>query len=323
MSARPVPCGPLLCVMLIRGFLAAESGTDCPVSETPQIVGVCLVRDEDRFLDVVLRNASVLCDRMMIADNQSNDGTADIAHAWVAADARFSYHRIATPPESQSLIEPYINTPTWIFAVDGDEIYDPAGLSRMRVALRAGHYEHYLRIYGNVLHCVDLDEERGMASGYLSPPSRSMTKLYNFASIREWRGPCTERLHGGHPVLRPEYAAATPYDLHRQHAWDDSPFRCLHTVFLRRSSLQVGDTPRPNIAEQDEYGLLQRLRHGVLRMMGRSVVSSYKHQKYRIGDCVTLDAGVFLNPGGGEAGSGSRRHAGMSAMPGGTRERGL
>ena len=52
-------------------------------------------------------------------------------------------------------------------------------------------------ILGNVLNCITFNPAIGQAGGYLAPPCRSMTKLYNFNAIESWAGPCPERLHGG------------------------------------------------------------------------------------------------------------------------------
>ena len=89
------------------------------------------------------------------------------------------------------MIEQYAGTSTWVFGVDGDELYDAARLEGFREDLLGGGYDGVFKVASNVLNCVELDPER--ARGYLSPPSRSITKLYNFAAIDEWRGDGSER----------------------------------------------------------------------------------------------------------------------------------
>jgi hypothetical protein len=39
---------------------------------------------------------------------------------------------------SHALVEGYAGSPSWVFGVDGDELYDPAGLARLRDELIAG-----------------------------------------------------------------------------------------------------------------------------------------------------------------------------------------
>lgn len=269
------------------------------MSDVWQIAGICLVRNEDRYLDRVLANAIPFCDRLLVADHESRDGTAGIARAWAARDRRVTYQRIASPPASHDLIRPFLNTRTWVFGVDGDELYDPAGLLRLRDELRAGRHAGCRQIYGNVLHCTALDERAGRARGHLAPPCRSMTKLYNFAALRDWTGPNPERLHGGRPVFNPGYDETMDLRLHEQTAWDESLFRCLHLVFLPRSSMAEGADVRLNIAEQNNLAGFSRLRFQMLRLFGREPESRYKHEKYRRGPEVEVDARPFL--GGGAA----------------------
>jgi glycosyltransferase involved in cell wall biosynthesis len=260
-----------------------------------RIIGICLVRNEDIHLDRAVANAREFCDRVLIADHQSDDRTPEIAEAWAARDPRVEYRRIGHPRESQDWILPFVNTPTWVFGFDGDEIYDPAGLARLRADLLAGRYDAYPRINGHVLHCTSLDIAAGVAAGYMAPPSRTMTKLYNFRAISEWRGPAPERLHGGRVTFNPGYEGVANLDMHEQTDWGHSPFRCLHLVFLRRSSRDPGDgSPRPNIAEKNSYSLPRRLRAVALRLAGREQASEWKREKYRRGPVVTLNASPFL-----------------------------
>jgi len=188
-----------------------------------RIIGICLVRNEDIHLDRAVANAREFCDRVLIADHQSDDRTPEIAEAWAARDPRVEYRRIGHPRESQDWILPFVNTPTWVFGFDGDEIYDPAGLARLRADLLAGRYDAYPRINGHVLHCTSLDIAAGVAAGYMAPPSRTMTKLYNFRAISEWRGPAPERLHGGRVTFNPGYEGVANLDMHEQTDWGHSP----------------------------------------------------------------------------------------------------
>jgi len=46
------------------------------VATDRKIVGICLVRNEERFLDLILNNIIDFCDQILIADNKSTDHTA-------------------------------------------------------------------------------------------------------------------------------------------------------------------------------------------------------------------------------------------------------
>ena len=267
------------------------------MSSAVRVVGICLVRNEDRFLHTVLGNALALCDELIVADHGSTDRSAEIAKAWARRDGRVRYCAIARPPESHELLRPHLNTPTWVFGVDGDEVYDPQGLARFRTELLAGRHAECRQIYGNVLHCVALDAASGRARGHLAPPCRSMTKLYNFAALRDWTGPNPERLHGGEPVFNPGFDASMDVRLHEQLAWDDATFRCLHMVFLSRSSSDRAYRVRMNIAEKNNLQGVARLRHHAARLIGREADSSYKYEKYRRGPEVEVDARAFFPEG--------------------------
>ena len=154
--------------------LATNSSGRAATNESMQIVAICLVHNEDIFLDRVVRNISAVCDRILIADHQSTDGTARIGQEWQSRLASVTYRRIRLPSESHEMIRPFANTRTWVFPVDGDEIYDPAGLERMRTSIMSGACDAHRQVYGNVLHCTSLDMTCKTASGYLAPPSRSM-----------------------------------------------------------------------------------------------------------------------------------------------------
>lgn len=264
------------------------------MSTCRQIVGVTLVRNEDLHLDRVLANARPFCDRMIIADHGSRDGTAALARAWADRDPGIVYERIADPAVSHDLIRPYLNTPTWIFGVDGDEIYDPAGLQRLRQELLAGRHDRFRQLYGNVLHCSALDRTAARARGYLAPPCRSMTKLYNFAALRDWSGPNPERLHGGRIVFNPGYDETCNGRLLDEYDWASSPLRCLHLVFLPRSSLDAPDRVRLNLAEKNDLRGWGRLLHLALARLGREGDSSYKYEKYRRGPEVDVDVSAFF-----------------------------
>ena len=69
-----------------------------------------------------------------------------------------------------------------------------AGLAEMRKRLFSGEYDAHWMILGNVLNCDLLELASMSAKGYLAPPCRSITKLYNFRLIRSWNGDTPERL---------------------------------------------------------------------------------------------------------------------------------
>jgi hypothetical protein len=265
-----------------------------PFGDLPRIVGIFLVRDEDVFFERAVRSVLDFCDRVLIADNQSRDRTWEIATRLAGLDGRLECHSIHQTGDSHTLVQRYAGTRTWVFGVDGDEIYDPGGLARLRRDLLAGAYDRWWTLFGNVLNCIALDPDRRQARGYLAPPCRSMTKLYNFAAISGWDGPCVERMLGGTPHFRPGFDASLRLNLHEQWSWEDSAFRCLHTCFLRRSSRDPAEGPRLNPVELQARGFLERVGLGFLRRRPSDASESWKHEKYMRGDLVTKDVSAFF-----------------------------
>jgi hypothetical protein len=171
-------------------------------------------------------------------------------------------------------------------------------LATFRRALRDGSFSNAFKVASNVLNCTELDVDRSVASGYLSPPSRSITKLYNFAAIESWTGDGAERLHGGSITFRSGYDERSVENIGERLSWDETPLRCLHMCFLRRSSddTQHGvGSARPIL---EESGMHERTLVGAVkrRLLGRRApeTSAWKREKYMRGDLVTVDASPFF-----------------------------
>lgn len=267
-----------------------------------QIVGVFMIRNEDLYLERAVRNVLDFCDRVLVADNYSTDRTWDLARALARESSKIECHRVRRPGDSHELVKGYAGSRTWVFGVDGDELYDPGGLARFRPELLAGRHDDSFIVFGNVLNCTALDVARGQARGYLAPPCRSMTKLYNFRLLRSWEGPCVERMMGGTPVFQPGHDAGQRRNLHEQVSWEAAAYRCLHLCFLRRSSRDARDGTRPNPVELNARGLLGRIGLGWLRRRDPAAPEDYKRDKYMRGPLVTVDVAPFFPaPGNGGA----------------------
>jgi len=262
------------------------------LKQAPAIVGIMLVRNEDQFLKRAALSILDFCDRILIADHQSQDSTPGICEELARMSPKFEIYRIRTPRESHEMLVPLANTNTWVFGVDGDEIYDPAGLAKVRAKIHAGEWDKWWVVFGNVINCDVLDEAAKTASGWLAPPCRSMTKLYNFAAVQSLDPATKHRLHGRHEVFNPGWTAMSRYELYKEIVWQDSDFRCIHTCWMPRSSLDPQITSRRNVTES--LGVINRLRTLLARLLGRKSESDYKAEKYRRGEYVTVDAKEFL-----------------------------
>jgi hypothetical protein len=264
-----------------------------------QIVGIVLLHNEDIYAERVIRNVAGFCDRIHVADHASSDSTWEIVSELARELDNVDATRVSHAARSHDLVLPYVGTDTWVLSPDGDEIFDPGGLRRLRAELERGRYEEYFRLFPAMLHCVALDPEAMTATGYLSPPARSGPKLFNFAAIESWDRVYRERLHEGEPVFREGWNWESVLVLGDQYGWDENPFRCLHACFLRRSSRDPagGEHVRLNIGEADTYrrDLLGRALR-IVRRDGAPQGVSWKLEKYRRGSVVTKDAAPFLVP---------------------------
>jgi len=274
------------------GFCSKESAR---VNLGMKIVGIVLVRNEDRFVEQAVRNARSFCDSMILADHGSTDHTPAILER-LAQELDCSFHRLGHPRESHDLLKPFAGSDSWVFGVDGDEIYDPAGLARLRSRLLAGEFARHWMILGNVLHCDLLDLSARTASGFLAPPSRSITKLFHFGAIDSWAGNTPERLHGGSPQFRQGWSASAKLLLQDEYTWDESPLRCLHACFLHRSSIDpTNNAPRLNIMETYGAGLGRRIQRKFASVLGwNSPRSNWKNERYRRGPRVSHPIDPFF-----------------------------
>jgi hypothetical protein len=246
-------------------------------------VGIVLARDEDVFVERAVRNVAGFCDELLLFDHRSRDDTPSILRrlADELPDAKFE--PVADPAVTHERLQPYVGTDTWIFGVDGDELYDPSRLLPVRARLEAGEFDGYWTVKGSQLHCRAFDVEAGAARGWLAPPSRSTTKLYNFAALESWRGETPERLHGGTTVFAREVDET--YWLRDEQPWEEAPMRCLHVCFLRRSSRQPErqKTRLSHVERIADYGRRARIRRAFATILGRPPESWWKQNKYQQG----------------------------------------
>lgn len=263
------------------------------MEDKAQIIGLMLVRNEDIYIERAIVNIIEFCDKIIVADNMSSDQTATIVRSLAESNSRIEYTAVKHPSESHLLIEKYAGKKAWIFGVDGDELYDPLGLKKIRKEILEGVYDKWWMIFGNVLNCTSLDRENGMAAGYLSPPSRSMTKLYNFGIIDSWTDCENERLHEGNILFKNGYNEKMRFEYHENKSWEDSAFRCLHLCFLKRSTLEKnadGPIMRDNIMDKKNRGIIRKM----MDFAGFSSMSCWKGEKYMRGVLTKKDVGGFF-----------------------------
>lgn len=264
-----------------------------------KIVGVYLVKNEEVFLEQVITNTYDFCDKIIIADNYSEDSTYDIALDLSKDSEKIHVHRVSSPGDAHALVRPFCNTKTWVFAVDGDEIYDPKGLAAFKKQLINGRYDDWWVIFGNVLNCTQIDLDNSQASGYLAPPCRSMTKLYNFNAITDWTDCVAERMLGGTIYFKDKWDASLRLNIHENVNWDQAIYRCLHTCFMCRSKQDKlgpqGMAIRENPAELRISGIKMMIKRFAAKYFNRAVGSDWKLEKYMRGELVHKDVAEFFS----------------------------
>ena len=254
-----------------------------------KIIGIVLVKNEDRFIEPVLRNIVDFCDELIVLDDYlSRDNTGKIVKALIQEEPKIVYKKIIRLSTSHEMIEKYAGTDSWIFAVDGDEIYDHDGLMCFRKRIEAGEFDKWWVVFGNVLNLKSIDENLQHADGFLAPPCRSMTKLYNFSIIDAWDGPCKERLHGGTIHFKPGYDDTLRLDLHEKIEWDEADYRCLHACFVRRSSIDENDEARLDIMDRAARPWWRR------KLGINKDYVPWKLRKYQRGKLVNADVSEFF-----------------------------
>jgi hypothetical protein len=267
-----------------------------------QIVGSVLVRNEDLFVERAVRNVAEFCDRIHAVDHVSSDRTWEMLRALAVELDHLDVRRSRNSADAHRLLAPYAGTETWVIGVDGDELYDPQGLARLRAQLLDGVHADAFRVKAHVLNCDELDEAGGAAWGWLAPPSRPITKLFNFGAVVSWRE-SPEPLQTGHVIFREGYQWESRRDLAEGTTWENDPLRCLHVCFLRRSSLDTADASRQNLDESREFdrGALGRLKRLVRKPPRAANIvelerqgKDWKREWYARGDRVKVDAGPFV-----------------------------
>lgn len=215
-----------------------------------KIVGISLIKNEDQYIERVLKNVIDFCDEIIVLDNFSTDNTFKIVENLAQQYQKIKLSKLKDPLKSHKYIEKYANTNTWILGVDGDEIFDPNGLKKLRLEILSSKYQEYWRLVSNSLHCEKIDLESNTATGYLAPPLKSIV-IYNFSVLKSWKEDNSQRLHGRNLIFKNGFNKSREFKLYKKYNWENSHFRCLHVCFLKRSSLDLEKNrlTRLNIAE--------------------------------------------------------------------------
>lgn len=250
-----------------------------------KIVGICLFKNEDIYAKRVVSNIIDFCDELIIIDNESTDDTLEIVRDNFSRNFKVKIIRCSNHAQTGKYTYEFFNTKTFLFAVDGDEIYDPVGLERIRKNIKDGAYDSSWKISGNSFHIEEWTDD--WISGFTCPPNKHVVKLYNFNVIDNWiQG---ERLHGSGHSPYPSYIESQidvkfcnekGQPQNQIIPWGFSNLRCLHTCFMPRSSKDLGVRESCNVVDARALSTTKNLKY---RPAPSGHDLDYKPKKYGSG----------------------------------------
>ena len=136
-----------------------------------KILGISILRNEESFCALAIENALALCDELLILDNNSTDRTHEICVKMTNRhQGRVRLETIDDLALSHEFVRCHAGKDTWIFGVDGDEIYDPNGLGDLRARIMDGMYQDLWRVRSHFYNIAALAKKAGyiyVAAGYI------------------------------------------------------------------------------------------------------------------------------------------------------------
>lgn len=217
-----------------------------------QIIGIMMVKNEERFVGQALQNIRAFCDRIIVIDTGSEDATRDRVKLQQAVrGCKIDLEREEDLRKTHRFAEQFVDSDTWVFGVDGDEIYDPVGLRYVQASIRRGPFGgNAYQLRGRYFHVCELTLD--FAKGYHGPPSHNPTKFYNMRNIESWKADGEHILFQARPrVIK---AGAIDEKIWADIDWDECPLRCLHMRFLSRSSVDTPATSGRRLHGEDILG---------------------------------------------------------------------
>lgn len=255
-----------------------------------KVVGISLIKNEDLYIETVIKNVSDFCDELIVLDNNSEDQTYEIVSRLAGVNPKIKLFRIDNPNLSHGFIEKYAGNDTWIFRIDGDEVYDRKGLLIFKEKLMSGSCVEWFNVQCQSLNVESLDSVNSKATGYLS----AMSSFSNFSLLKSWHESQSERLHGSNRIFNEKYNVnKIKYQPFLGQPFEKATLRCLHLCFLKRSSID-NEKSKLNPSESKLFfsNLINFLRN--LSLGRLSFSSYYKNKYYKKGDLVTVDISTFF-----------------------------
>ncbi|MEI8339218.1 MAG: glycosyltransferase [bacterium] len=260
-----------------------------------KIVAVLLIKNEDLYIKKIIENIIDFSDEILVLENYSTDKTYEIVTDLAKVESKIKVIRITDAFDTHRYIEPYVGTNTWIFRVDGDEIYDKEGLVKFKKTLMTGCYDGWWNVGSNSINIENINISEGTGTGYLG----MMTALANMSVLKEWHEGRSERLIGTNRVYIDSFDKNKfKLNTYPVESFDQSCFRCLHLCFVKRSTVDKETLQgRLNPVELSKwYRSFLPIVHIVKNAFKGdfSFASNYKIATYKKGKKTTIDISDFL-----------------------------
>lgn len=273
---------------------------------SPEIVGVCLLRNEENFVAWSVMNVVEFCDRILVLDNGSRDRTREILEAIAMRHPHIEIIDVDEARDTHRHVMPLVGTSTWGIYIDGDEIYDPGGLSLLRKRITDGEFASYWAICPHAVHVLGIEFDKARAFGYSAPDVMVGAKCFNLASMVSWDPGRHQRFHGTRSIkFKPGYSLNDVYNSATHERWDDASFRHLHLCFMPRSSQDkhhyLNNEATGRTAMEDAWkskSWRHRARHLLLRGLNPTydLTQNQKNSYYARGSINSFDIREFGSP---------------------------
>lgn len=269
-----------------------------------RIVGIVLVQNEENFVTWAISNVLEFCDEIIVLENNSTDATWQRIQALAAKHPKIRAHRVVHADRTNQYAVPFVGEDVWLFGVDGDEIYDPAGLSRFRRRILDGEFRGAREVRGHTVHARTIDLDRQLAVGFVTPAAKAAIKFYYAGAMESWHAN-TQRLHG-RPVYKQGWEGADRVQSAENETWEQGDLRMLHLCFFPRSTLNPDVAVRQNITDRSFRNVWRRPVFSLLAALGlgsgrlgkhvRRLAGIRKPQHYAIGELEERSIAGFGRP---------------------------
>lgn len=254
-----------------------------------RVVAFVLAHNQDLWIEHVIRSVVNSVDELVVLHHASTDRTAEKIEQAIHSHSHARAVVFPDLSEGHSHVSPYAGGDWWAWQIDGDELYDSAGLHRLAQQCRDGHFDDIWRIHGRYIHALEYKTEEVEFRGHLHPPDKKCgANFYNLSHLERW--PCDRKRVAfmSHGMAWKRGRTPGARDTKNQKCdWANSLMRCVHLRFLQQSSIEPDHEVGNRLSPQQVLGWgLNAKETG-----GKSV---NMRNSYREGPIVTVDAAPFL-----------------------------